>query len=327
MEPAIRPEPRPTRAGFGSPRARADRTEMLESGQLTCSRCGRPHDEQTLMCGLCGNLLQRAPALRSQRITERPESPDEPRLAAPESKSDDQGPRRLEPWLFLGIGLVTAPIFAVTPLLGFMGWFLSSLVHEMGHSAVAWLFGMPSMPAISLEGHAAAVHSDQQLFLVAMIVLALGTSAWRLLSGRARIVALCGLGVLYPALAFSGAREFLHLLAGHGGELVFATLCLWKTLDGGFTDSRLERALYGTLGWFLLGSNLRLCFGLMTSEGSRAWYAENGSFGMTNDLIRVAEDLLGWRLQSVAALMLVVALLVLPAALLLWRASSRACSR
>jgi hypothetical protein len=129
--------------------------------------------------------------------------------------------------------------------------------------------------------------------------------------------------VLYPALAFTGGKECLHLLAGHGGELAFATLCLWKTLDGGFTESRLERGLYGTLGWYLLGSNVRLCFGLMFSSSSREGYAENSSFGLTNDMIRVAEDVLGWRLQSVALLMLLVSLGVLPAALSLWRISSR----
>lgn len=293
---------------------------MLGTQELNCSRCGRAHDETTLVCSLCGQMLKRAPANRARDSAA--QEPPSPAWSAPvESRADE--PRSLEPWLYLGLGLLTAPIFAITPLLKFMGWFLSSLTHEMGHSAMAWLFGMPSMPAISLEGHAAAVHSDQQLFLVAMIVLGLGMTAWRLLAGRARIAALVSLGVIYPALAFTGARELLHLLAGHGAELAFATLCLWKVLDGGFTHTRSERALYGTVGWYLLGKNAFLCLGLMTSEGSRAWYAENGSFGMTNDLIRVAEDLLDWRLQAVAALMLVAALLVLPAALLLWRVSSR----
>jgi hypothetical protein len=233
-------------------------------------------------------------------------------------------PARLEPWAFLGLGALTAPIFALTPLVGFMGWFLASLVHEMGHAGVAWLFGMPALPAISLDGHAAAVHSEQRLVLVALIGLALAASAWHWFAGRARVVVLVLIGVLYPAFALTGARELLHLLAGHGAELAFATLCLFKALDGGFTDSRLERLLYGTVGWFLLGRNALLCFGLMTSASHRAGYAANGSFGFTNDYIRVAEHTLGWRIESVAGLMLLGTLLVLPAALFLWRASERA---
>lgn len=223
--------------------------------------------------------------------------------------------------MYLGIGLVTAPIFALTPLLNYMGWFLASLVHEMGHAAFAWLCGMPAMPAISLDGHAAAVHSEQSLFLVALIALGLGAGAWNVFTGRVRWIVLALLAVAYPAIALTSAKELLHLLAGHGGELAFATLCLWKTLDGGFTDSKLERALYGMLGWFLLGKNAHLCFALMQSAGARAEYDANGSFGLTNDYIRVAEDVLHCPLQRVALMMLVACVFVLPAALGLWRVS------
>ena len=230
---------------------------------------------------------------------------------------------RAETWIYLGIGAVTAPIFALTPLLGFMGWFLSSLVHEMGHTAVAWFFGMPAFPAISLAGHAVSVHSEPSLFFALAVWAGLGAAAWHWLLGRARTVALVVVAVLYPALAFTQAREVLHLLAGHGAELAFATLCLWKTLDGGFTESRLERGLYGTVGWYLLGSNAILCFGLVASPAAREEYFENGSFGLTNDMIRVAEDLLDWPMPYVALLVLFGAALVLPAAWTLWRVSTR----
>jgi hypothetical protein len=107
------------------------------------------------------------------------------------------------------------------------------------------------------------------------------------------------------------------------GELAFGGLALWKTLDGGFTESRLERGLYGTVGWYLIGTNAKLCLGLMFSDSSRAWYAENGSFGLTNDMIRAAEEVLHTRLQSVAFLMLLATLGALAAAFGLWRLSSR----
>src|SRR6185436_19948299 len=119
---------------------------------------------------------------------------------------------------------------------------------------------MPAIPAISLAGEAAAVHQDQSLVLALAIACALAAAAWQFLAGRARIVAIALVAVVYPAIAFTGAKELLHLLAGHGGELAFATLCLWNVLDGGFTKTPLERALYGTVGWYLLGKNAFLCF-------------------------------------------------------------------
>lgn len=276
------------------------------------------------MCGLCGEVLRRVRTARAMPSSIEPALPRErDREAAPGSaQRTHQRELRTGAWPYLAIGAVTAPIFALTPMLKYMGWFLASLVHEMGHSAMAWLFGMPAFPAISLAGHAAAMHSEQSLLLALAIAAAIGAAAWHFLGGRPRRIALALLAVLYPLCAFTGVKELLHLCAGHGGELAFATLCLWKTLDGGFTHSRLERALYGTVGWYLLGKNVILCFGLMTSASSRAWYADTGSFGMTNDLIRVAEDVLGWSLPAVAFLVLVVALAVLPAALALWRLSS-----
>ena len=47
--------------------------------------------------------------------------------------------------------------------------------------------------------------------------------------------------------------------------------------------------------------------------------AQNGSFGLTNDYLRIAQDLLGWRLETVAWLALLASLVVVPAALGLWR--------
>ncbi len=275
---------------------------------LACPRCGRPHDELALACALCGHLLRRAP-----RPAARPTVP------APSASGTVERSARLEPWLFLGLGLATAPIFAWTPLLRSMGWFLASLVHEMGHAALAWLCGMPAVPAISPGGHAAAVHGPQSLGLALTITAVLAAAAWRGLAGRARWVALVLVLVGHPLVAFSPAGEALHLLAGHAGELLFATLCLWKALDGGFTDSRLERALYGTVGWYLLGRNASLCWGLIHSARARAHYRSNGSFGLTNDYLRLAQDVLGWRLESVAMAMLLASLLVLPAAWLAWR--------
>lgn len=298
--------------------------------EVRCARCGRASRASELVCGLCGNLLRRASGSgASTQPIALPETPRAPATAPTasvqtsiSSNSKSVLRERREPWIHLAIGLATAPVFGLAPILGFMGWFLAALVHEMGHAAFACFCGMPAVPAISLAGHAAAVHSEQQPLLVAVIAAALVTAAWRLLEGRARWIAFGLVAVVYPSIALTEAKEVLHLLAGHAGELVFATICLWKTLDGGFTQSRAERALYGTVGWYLLGRNVFLCIGLSSDASARATYAENGSFGLTNDFLRAANDVLGWRLESVALLMLAACLLVLPAAFALWRISS-----
>lgn len=292
-------------------------TQVLEQA---CVQCGRSNAESALLCGLCGNVLRHES--RTARIPPPVVAPIVERAQATRADDRASAPSRSEPWLYLGIGLVTAPIFAWTPILQYMGWFLSALVHEMGHAAISWFCGMPAIPAISLAGHAAAVHQEQSVVLALAIPCALAAAAWHFLEGRARWIAIGFVTVLYPVIAFTGVKEFLHLLAGHGGELAFATLCLWKALDGGFTESKAERALYGTVGWYLLGNNAFMCLGLMTSSAARSAYSQNGSFGLTNDYIRVAEDVLSWRVESVALLMLFACAAVLPVALGLWRAST-----
>lgn len=307
---------------------------MSTTASQACPRCQRPFRQGDLLCGLCGELLRRSEPrreshaeLRPQLLPElRPEpapsSASFPTAAAPTLANEASSNART-PWLFLAIGALTAPIFSLTPLLGFMGWFLASLIHEMGHAGFAWLCGMPAFPAISLDGHAAAMHGEQIAPLVAMIGAGLAWGAWRLFNGPLRIASVAAVLVLYPALALTSAREVLHLLAGHSAELAFAVLALWKTLDGGFTRSAAERALYSTVGWFLLGKNAVLCWSLMRSESARADYMTSGSFGFTNDYLRVAEDVLYWRLESVALLMLIAALAVLPVSVGLWRIGAR----
>lgn len=211
------------------------------------------------------------------------------------------------PWAYFLLGIPAAALFGALPLTAYMGWFLASLAHEMGHCAASWAFGMPAFPAISLAGDAAAVHGEQMVPL-ALLMWGGGIAfLWRLRSTPLRVGLLIAFALLYPALAFTDAKELVHLVAGHAAELAFAALCLHRAVTGGFTSSRVERGLYAMLGWLLTGFNAWLCLRLMFSEAGRRWYAGNGSFGLTNDYLRAADDVLGWPLQVVAFLMFVPA--------------------
>ena len=219
---------------------------------------------------------------------------------------------------YLIAGAALAPVFGFTPILQFMGWFLASLFHETGHCAVAWAAGCPSFPAIRLDGHAAAVHGDQHAFLCVIVWGTLAWLAWQCRHRRRSAWVFGGLACAYPLIVFTGAREVLFLTSGHLGELAFATIAFHRALCGGFTNSKPERVLYAVVGWYLLGRNLWLTGGLMFDDAARAEYAGTGSFGLTNDYLRLANDHLHVGLEAVAALMFLVALAVLPIA---WRLS------
>lgn len=211
-------------------------------------------------------------------------------------------------WIAWGIGGGLGLLATLLPLTGYMSWFIASLCHEMGHSAMAMLTGSVAVPAIRLDGHAVAQMSDPLPFARLAIWAAVAWWAWRLRQRGApgwKLVA--GAALLYPLLAWP-AREVAILYAGQFGELLFAGVFLWRAWTGGFTESPTERPLYATLGWSLIARNLILSWGLITSPERRATYWENGSFGLTNDLIRIALDHLGIALSTAAVPLLLGAI-------------------
>jgi hypothetical protein len=224
--------------------------------------------------------------------------------------------RRTErtPLAYLAAGAAAALLFTLTPLLKYMGWFLASLVHEAGHCAAAWATGCPAFPAIRLDGHAAAVHGDQSTIFALAAGAALGALAW-----RRRSIALGAATLLYPAIAFTTAREWLFLLSGHLAELAIGGVFFWRAIVGGFTNSRAERVLYAGCAWHLVGKNVWLAGGLLFSDGVRQWYRGSGSFGLVNDYLRLVGSMhVG--LGVIAFVMLVLSLAVLPVS---WRLARR----
>ncbi|MHC4550929.1 MAG: hypothetical protein ACYTEZ_19415, partial [Planctomycetota bacterium] len=279
---------------------------MIATTRIPCPECGQANAPEAFRCLLCGRVLrpvEEAPRAATTVIHRR--------LPTCEPLTTTLK--------FLLIGAVLAPVFTFTPLLRFMGWFLGSLCHEIGHTAMAWLAGTPAYPAIRLDGHAVAVHGEQYAWLCVIVWFVLAYVAWQFRAHRRAVWLWGGLTLVYPLFAFTGLREFFFLLGGHLGELVFATVFFWRALVGGFSRSRAERIAYATCAWFLLGRNLWLTGGLMWDEGVRTWYRSHGSLGLTNDYLRLAHEVMGVGLGTVAFLMFVVALAVLPVAWILSR--------
>jgi hypothetical protein len=207
-------------------------------------------------------------------------------------------------WLVLGVGVVLAPILTLTPLLRYVGWFLASLVHETGHSAMAWLFGCAAFPAIRLDGHAAAFHREQQTLLCALVVAGLLAFAWASRERPRRLLTAVALTVAYLIAATTRVHEALFLLGGHLGELAFAAYAFSRAMDGGFTGTMAERCAHSGVACYLVGRTGFLAVGLLTSAAARETYATNGSFGLENDLIRFSREVLRTPSPAPGALLL-----------------------
>lgn len=265
-----------------------------------CLGCGYRNLAWATNCTVCGDAMAHATA-----------------GAAPDFLPSREAEQEPSPYAILGIGGALAPLLGLLPVLQYVGWFLASLVHEIGHCIVAWTFGAPAYPAIRIDGHAAAMHGEQKTFLVLIVWLLIVWVAWSM-RHRPRLRILLGIAlVLHPLMAFTQSHEILHLLAGHLAELAFAGLAFHRAFSGGFTESTAERITYAMVAWFLLGKNVLMNFGLMTSEKARQAYLGNGSFGLEQDFMRAAREL-SWSLSSVGVLMLLISLAVLPTMVFLW---------
>jgi hypothetical protein len=213
------------------------------------------------------------------------------------------------------VGLLLAPILTWTPLLQYMGWFLTSLVHETGHTAAAWLAACPAFPAISLAGHAAAVHRDPVPTLRVLYAAGFLAWGWAWRASPRRLAVVASAALLWVLLTLTSAREAFFLGAGHLGELAFALYALVQATSGGFSGTIAERCAHAGVGLYLVGRDLRLGWGIRQDAGARAAYVGNGSFGLENDLVRLARDEFHVSLATMGGLLTASAVLVLVAGL------------
>ena len=85
--------------------------------------------------------------------------PAAPRPApAPEVNPRRPGPRRKrkkasnrDAWISLAIGAVLAVVALMVPPVVFVLHVLITVIHELGHTATAWLFGSPALPSFDLS--------------------------------------------------------------------------------------------------------------------------------------------------------------------------------
>ncbi|MEM8883519.1 MAG: hypothetical protein AAGD14_05595 [Planctomycetota bacterium] len=284
---------------------------MRTAARAPCQECGYENPVANSTCAMCGAVL--APLVESAPVPSRYVDDRSSGFELPRPQLVVRTAEWKELALVFGLGLLLAPVFSLTPLLQYMGWFLGSLCHEIGHCAIAWFCGCPAVPAISLAGHAMARYSEQQMALCLLVWGGIAFLVWQTRHQRRLAITFGALALLYPAIAFTGMRDFFFLLGGHLGELAFAAVFFWRALTPRQT---VERTASATVAFYLVGRNLWLAGGLLWSNEVKAWYAQSGSFGLTNDYIRLSRDVLGVDLGVVAFFMLLVSLAPLPLAFL-----------
>lgn len=319
---------------------------------MECPKCGFVQSDLALECARCGVIFARLhdgvgpPAALGAAL---------PPLAAAGAAAEDLPPlRRLSRTAVRALlqGGALAAAVAAVPFLSFVFSYLATLVHELGHTATAWLFGYPAIPAFDfVYGGGVSLHFDRSATLVALLVLGWGALLVYARRQGSPILPLAVLAVLWAVAAWTPLHELLMVAMGHGAELVFAGLFLFRALGGderpeplpaaarrrggrlrtlapfvswdGRGRSPVERALYAFSGGFILFHAAAFAWGLATDPVKRQLYEEAKGGGRWMDFSRLAEDFLGTDVATVATVFLLLTLATPLVTWLLYRYGAR----
>ncbi len=201
-------------------------------------------------------------------------------------------------WLLVGMVLALFICFSQWPrwVLGILG----ILIHELGHTVFAWIFGRPAIPSLDLVYGGGVTRSfDQSWLLVGFIAVLLYlpfARRWNVPAVNLR-AGLCI--VLYLVAAFTQVSEVFRIVGGHGLVVISVVYCLYKVMQGTDFKTPAEGPLYAVIGFFNLFQELVVHWQLATSSGFRADYeqAKGGlpsDFGHLTDIVGISVEPLAW---------------------------------
>ncbi|MBT3374800.1 MAG: hypothetical protein HN742_21650 [Lentisphaerae bacterium] len=192
-------------------------------------------------------------------------------------------------WVALGTGLALAFVPFFMPRIRWILSYFATLVHEIGHSAAAWVFGYPSIPAFDFRYGGGVAVTELEASTWVLVVLGIAFLAFLANNYRDRaILTLSLLGLAcYLVLRITSLHRLLILYLGHGTELLFAVLFIYRAASNWAVHHGVERLLYAVIGFYLAFANVAFCRSLLIDEGYRAIYFDGKAEGMPNDFYRI----------------------------------------
>ncbi|MCG8363287.1 MAG: hypothetical protein MJA27_08155 [Pseudanabaenales cyanobacterium] len=204
-------------------------------------------------------------------------------------------------WRSLAIGWVLAMLLLSSGILTFVFYPFITLVHELGHAFCGWLFGYPAIPAFDfVHGGGVTSHFGRLWFLIGGIYIGFGYVYYRYRNNYLTLRCLLGGVVVYSTIIFTSIHEAIITVMGHGFELLFSGVFLYRTLSGEACHYPIERPLYAMMAFFTLTYDIRFAYGLIFDLQARAGYLQ-GKGGLIHDLVILAGQYAGGNLSAIVA--------------------------
>ena len=173
-----------------------------------------------------------------------------------------------------------------------MGEGISFLVHELGHTLVAWFFGCSAMPAIVMT-----IVFAQNRAVAAIVWGTLAFLAVKYRRAPGWNAGFAALAVLYPFVAFTQAHVTAFDLGGHLAEVAFAAWAFRRAVRG--ERPEWEQLVWAFFAFYLVARNVVLFGGVVLSAAARTDYLTVAITGQ-NDMVKVAATT-GLELTTIAA--------------------------
>lgn len=225
------------------------------------------------------------------------------------------------PWLLMTACLVLCLMLTLTPINQMMPFrwvgtglsYLGVFFHEIGHAAIAWLYGYPSVPTFDFtHGGGMAYWGERRLALQILMLPALAFACVASFY-RARVVFACtvSLSVLILLTSFTDFHEVFLYGAGHAAELAIGGFCLYRAVSNTAARRAGERTMNFIVGFFFPLHMMHMAWGLMRDDNARMdYFAQKGGHGF-GDMSRIADYFSAPDEGGVACVFLIMAALSL----------------
>ena len=287
---------------------------------MFCPKCGTSQSDENICCDMCGIVFEKFASTSST---------NESNLEATfyqELEYHSKVSEKPTGWKAIGVCFSVALLIELFSALGHslqggLGLLMafpalalrciSVLIHEMGHAIMAWIFGYPAIPAFDLSyGGGVTVWMGRQTPIVVFVyIILVAIGARYVYAKKYKAVVFISIAILlYSSVTFVQGHNAIILYMGHGMELVFAGIFLYRFLSGNSILTALERPLYGIIGFFIVNELVVFAIKLMTSNSYKDEYHDAKGGGHWMDFDRLANEFFYCSLETVAFVFLLCCL-------------------
>jgi len=212
--------------------------------------------------------------------------------------------------MYLALGLFLAVAVMGSSILSYFSGMITTMIHELGHSAGGWLYGYPSVPSFDfIYGGGVTLQHERAWWLAAGVALLLVWFMFKYRRNRVTLLLLAGMLAAYTVTALTPSHQGFILAMGHGAELLFAGVFLYRALSGSKISHAFMRPVYAFISLFVILDNLRFSYLLAFDDTHRYHYESVSAMGFQMDFSRLADNYLNISISSIAAIFFALCLL------------------